>query len=393
MLDDIIGPIGHQVFFDEFFEKKPLLQRAGSRLTDMFSLADFDRYLIAGEGMLQDLVRITHDGNAVFVPSYLGQATTQRAFILEQFTAGATLKLEDLNFRHGKISKLCKKLEEVFGGYVFAKPFLTGVNFSGLEVHFDTTEVFVIQLEGRKEWSVWNKIIENPTHPLQQNLKDVDLGSPVIKAVLEPGDLLYIPAGAPHSAKCLNDYSLHMSIGLEPTKMFEVIEGYLRLMAEQVAELRQNIYPFTNLAESDKNGKLLIERISKTRFRDMLADFEIAYNATKHEVCDSRLATIASSHTINESTKLQVRPSANLKTRRSDDVIAVYYSSTQSPRKSLISTPSNMTLPDYCQEEINALCNMGENSFTPAQLPGKLNTESKVLLCQEMSKVGILILI
>ncbi|PNO51007.1 JmjC domain-containing protein [Aeromonas caviae] len=73
----------------------------------------------------------------------------------------------------------------------FAKPFLTGANFPGLDTHFDTTEVFVVQLEGRKVWHVWDKVIDNPTLPLQQNFKDVDLGAPSIEVILEPGDILY----------------------------------------------------------------------------------------------------------------------------------------------------------------------------------------------------------
>ncbi|UNF36799.1 cupin domain-containing protein [Bartonella krasnovii] len=69
---------------------------------------------------------------------------------MKQFKAGATLKLEDLDSRHPKISVLCKKLEQIFGGYAFAKPFLTGAHFNGLPARFDTIEVFVIQLEGKK---------------------------------------------------------------------------------------------------------------------------------------------------------------------------------------------------------------------------------------------------
>ena len=79
----------------------------------MFTLADFDRYLIAGEGMLHNLVRITKDGVAITIPTYHGQATTQREFVLEAFKSGATLKLEDLDNRHSDIAKICKSLEDI----------------------------------------------------------------------------------------------------------------------------------------------------------------------------------------------------------------------------------------------------------------------------------------
>ena len=60
MLHKIIGSIDQESFFNNYFEKKPLFQRAESSLINMFTLADFDRYLIAGEGMLHNLVRITN---------------------------------------------------------------------------------------------------------------------------------------------------------------------------------------------------------------------------------------------------------------------------------------------------------------------------------------------
>ncbi|WP_139405805.1 hypothetical protein [Aeromonas veronii] len=78
MLHKIIGSIDQESFFNTYFEKKPLFQRAESSLINMFTLADFDRYLIAGEGMLHNLVRITKDGVAITIPTYHGQATTQR---------------------------------------------------------------------------------------------------------------------------------------------------------------------------------------------------------------------------------------------------------------------------------------------------------------------------
>jgi ribosomal protein L16 Arg81 hydroxylase len=293
MLNKIIGPIGKNNFLEDYFEKKPLLQKQANVLTDIFSLADFDSYLIAGEGILQDLVRITFKGSPINIPAYSGQATTQREFVLDQFKSGATLKIEDLDSRHVEIAKLCKDLESAFGGYAFAKPFLTGAGFPGLSAHFDTTEVFVVQLEGRKTWKVWNKIVENPTLPMQQKLNEPDLGAAVIETILEPGDILYIPAGSPHSAKCLDEHSLRIAFGLQPIKIFEVLEGYLRLMSEHMPELRKNIYPFSVISNLNDIAKNIIERLVMVPFVTMKSAFDISYNSTKHETSDRRLITLA----------------------------------------------------------------------------------------------------
>lgn len=391
MLEEIIGSVDFEFFLAEIFEKKPLLTRDISTLTKLFSLVDFDKYLIAGEGFLQDLVKISSNGKSISIPSCSLQATTQREFILDQFKSGATLKLEKLESRHTEIAKLCKKLESIFGGYVFAKPFLTGSNFAGLRPHFDTTEVFVIQMEGRKKWQVWNKIIENPTLPMQKSLSQANLGSAVIDTVLEAGDTLYIPAGTPHAAKCLDTYSLHMAIGLQPIKMFEVLEGYLRLMSENISELRLNIYPFSNQKTLENNAQNLIKRMVKIPFQTMQFDFDIAYNATKCETSDERLFSLARIKNINAKTRLRVRKDANILVRYKKDSMEVYFSSTISPGKPIISTPSNLMMPIHCQEEIQTLRELKENIFSPEDLHGKLNIDSKIILCKKLIDVGIVI--
>ncbi|WP_375640481.1 MULTISPECIES: JmjC domain-containing protein [unclassified Bartonella] len=395
MIDQIIGPVGRQAFLANYFEKKPLIQKSASKLHSLFSIRDFDRYLIAGEGSLHNFVRISKNGATINIPTYNGQAITQREFILEQFKTGATLKLEELDARHPKISILCKQLEQIFGGYAFAKPFLTGANFKGLPAHFDTTEVFVVQLEGRKSWKVWEKLVENPTLPMQRSLVEDELLAPEIEVVLEKGDILYIPAGTPHVAKCLDDYSLHMAFGLQPIKIFEVLEGFIRLMSEHVGDLRKNVFPFSEQTTLEKLTKDLLKRMAGVPFEEILSDFEIAYNATKHEISDERLASLVHAHNINSQTHLQVRLGANLRIRENEDGehISVYFSSTIHPGKPLVSTPSSLSLPAFCRDEVESICAKNYEVFTPVSLAGKLNDESKVTLCRELVNFGIIFLV
>lgn len=303
-------------------------------------------------------------------------------------------KLEELDSRHAGMAELCKSLSEIFGGYVFAKPFLTGASFSGLDVHFDTTEVFVIQMEGKKNWRVWSKIIENPTLPMQKDLTETNLGSTVIETTLESGDVLYIPAGTPHAAKCLDEYSLHLSVGLQPIKLFEVLEGYIRLISEHVSSLRKNIYPFSKKITLEENlNHFLTNKLTNITFQEMYSDFGIAYNATKYETCNKKLTSLANVASINESTALKVRKDACIRIRKTQEEIAIYFSSTISPKKPLVSAPSHLLVPKYCQLEIEAIINHQENCFTPSELCGSLETDSKVLLCKELVKAGILIVI
>lgn len=391
MLSYIIGDISFDNFIAEYFEKQPLFLKGQSLLYNEFCIDDFDQYLISGEGSLQDRVRISKDKSAVMIPSYAGTSETQREFVLNQFRAGATLKLEDLDSRHHGMAAFCKELEGYFGGYCFAKPFLTGRGHDGLNVHFDTTEVFVVQLEGSKRWKVWPKLVHNPTLPMQTTLDIGQLPDLEIEVTLERGDILYIPAGTPHCAACQDEYSLHMAVGLAPVKLFEVLEGYLRILSEHVPDLRKNVFPFTPHGDLDDKKATILTKLSAVPFAKMLDDYKIAYSATKHETSNQRLKSLALSESTDPDTKLRLRVGADIVTRQSDDALSVYFSSTISPGKALISTPTAVQLPKYCEDAITFISKTGNRPFAPRDIEGVLNEESKVILCRELLGLGILL--
>lgn len=392
MLENILGNSNFDSFINEYFEIKPFFLKGESPLYKRFNIKDFDQYLISGEGSLHNRVRISKNGDVITIPSYSGMSETQREFVLNHFKNGATLKLEDLDSRNEKLSELCKFLENIFGGYCFAKPFLTGANHEGLDVHFDTTEVFVVQLEGTKSWKVWPKLVNNPTLPMQSSLDENELPAPTLEVTLEKGDILYLPAGTPHCAKSLDNYSLHMAVGLSPIKVFEVIEGYIRILSEYKDSLRQNIYPWSdsNVLCNEKSN--ILNEIIEIPFKNMLKNFKISYNATKHETSNGRLESIALANKIQKTSKLQVRIGADLEVQPSDGSLSIFYSSTIAPGKPLISSPTSIQIPSICHDAISFIDKTPKHiTFSSLDLPETLDEESNLILCQELVRSGVLI--
>jgi lysine-specific demethylase/histidyl-hydroxylase NO66 len=88
----------------------------------------------------------------------------------------------------------------------------------GLELHFDFHDVFVLQLDGRKRWRVWDPLprtrnpirggatIDSPTFD--------ELGEPLLDLTLERGDCLYLPRGFPHAAETVEAASSHLTVGV-----------------------------------------------------------------------------------------------------------------------------------------------------------------------------------
>jgi hypothetical protein len=58
---------------------------------------------------------------------------------------------------------------------------------------------------------------------------------PLIDAVLNPGDRLYLPRGWLHSAEALGEVSVHLTIGVHPVTRYAVLEALAGLAAEAPA--------------------------------------------------------------------------------------------------------------------------------------------------------------
>jgi hypothetical protein len=88
-------------------------------------------------------------------------------------------------------------------------------------IHYDNRDNIIVQLEGRKRW-----FISTEPPGLQNNWKQVGEALPHLRqhrAVdVEPGDLIYIPRGTPHTVES-NTESLHLSILFVPVTLRDAI--------------------------------------------------------------------------------------------------------------------------------------------------------------------------
>ncbi|WP_417658344.1 cupin domain-containing protein [Pseudidiomarina sp.] len=92
----------------------------------------------------------------------------------------------------------------------------------GVGPHLDQYDVFIIQGSGRRHWQVGARVSaanEICPHPDLKQLADTF--EPIIDAILEPGDMLYIPAGCPHNGVALEP-SINYSVGFRAPNTAEL---------------------------------------------------------------------------------------------------------------------------------------------------------------------------
>jgi hypothetical protein len=71
------------------------------------------------------------------------------------FDRGKTVILTAMQCRWGPVAALCRRLEERFGCPVHTNLYLTPLGAQGFDPHYDTHEVFVLQIEGTKHWRLY----------------------------------------------------------------------------------------------------------------------------------------------------------------------------------------------------------------------------------------------
>jgi ribosomal protein L16 Arg81 hydroxylase len=168
---------------------------------------------------------------------------------------GTTAILANVDQWLPPVGRVASALKGALGCETQAHVFATGPNVPGLPPHADGEDNFLIQLEGRKKWSLW------PRQGLQARGFRADLlGPPAAQFSLGPGQILYIPIGWIHAGEAGVSGSLHLTHQLVPPRAARVIAQDLeRLLWD---DLGDTLAPkgLTQSLERDKVG-LLVKQI------------------------------------------------------------------------------------------------------------------------------------
>ncbi len=120
-----------------------------------------------------------------------------------------------------------------------ANMYLTPKNEKALLPHYDTHDVYVLQIHGKKHWTIYDAPQETPLLNSQQPIfKREQLSNPK-EITLKAGDLMYMPRGLPHEAYTTDESSLHITIGVYPPQWVDLLTKSIQQMAYSNPQLRK----------------------------------------------------------------------------------------------------------------------------------------------------------
>jgi cupin superfamily protein len=127
---------------------------------------------------------------------------------------GATIVANEVDLYSGPVYRLKLELEALLRCKVGVNCYATPMKAQGFSRHVDGHDVIIVQLRGRKRWQLFDRA---PYVAGDYTMDGFTQDRPAGETVLEPGDLLYLPAGFVHAAKSVaGATSVHLTLGFVP---------------------------------------------------------------------------------------------------------------------------------------------------------------------------------
>ncbi len=179
--------------------------------------------------------------------------------IYKIFQAGATIVLSGLQRYWIPLAHFCNTLELELTQPTQANAYITPRGSRGFDVHFDTHEVFLLQVTGSKHWAIYRPHNRLPLPgPATQIVKEP--GRPIMELDLQAGDSMYIPRGFPHGASSLDNTSIHLTIGVLSITWNQLVRGVVEPLLDTLP-FRQSLPPGFAIQDGASLEKELEKRL------------------------------------------------------------------------------------------------------------------------------------
>ena len=260
----LFGGISPNLFMERYWHKKPLLVR---KAIPAFSLAmqnseDLDSPIPASE-----LIQLASQDS---VESRLIKANPW-SFDTGPFTKKSipalsrpnwTLLLQGMEAHHPAAAKILSwfrfipdaRLDDLMIS-------IAGIG-GGVGPHFDSYDVFLIQMSGRRRWQISQQkdLSLSPNLPL----KILQRFKPEHDWVLEPGDMLYLPPHIAHDGVALDAGCQTWSVGFRSPSFKELLQEGLWRLAESLEDIPELERKFADpLQKATLNAEQIPEELIK----------------------------------------------------------------------------------------------------------------------------------
>lgn len=285
--------------------------------------------------------------------------------MLAEFEDGATIVLQGLHLNWPPIAAFCRDLESELGHPAQANAYFTPRSAQGLPVHHDTHDVLSLQVAGEKRWLVYAPAWELPLKNQRYKEEMGEPGAPVHDVTLRAGDTLYLPRGWLHEAKTSDTDSLHITVGINVYTWMDAFRAAIDSCAADAGFRR---------SPDEEGVEELLERLAeRLRPEDVERRRRRKLVRSRRPILEGQLSQLRALEALDLETEVERRPTILFDlagTRLSYEGKAVDF-------------------PENAREELEFVAE-AEAPFTPVDLPGGLDDESRLVFVRRLVREGFL---
>ena len=280
---DLIAPLSTEDFFKSYAGKKPIhIPGPADKFTFAMSWDHLNRILNQTAIWTPHTLQLVLDTNMVRPDQYSreGFGRDGNLTLLADFEKvrtflrhGASLVLNEIETLNPGLKSIAEVLGYEPGGKVQGNLYCSWQKHQAFDVHYDTHDVFAMQVVGEKAWRIYQCPFKDPiNHPMFKSRDNAfhraHKGDLSMEFTMRPGDLVYVPRGFYHEALAESDATVHMSFSVVPLIGLDVVT---MLFEHGVAD---DVFRQAVPHPDERGGAALDEYLMRMvgRMREMLRD-------------------------------------------------------------------------------------------------------------------------
>jgi hypothetical protein len=385
----IFSPVSVQQFLGDYWGRRHLVVHRGDReyFERLFSFADVDRYLAITAKSGDAWLSVGQGGKVA------RRIRTQDVDVRDLYAAvhgGSTILLESTDRWWAPTAELASELGHALSARVKVNVYITPPGQQGAPIHPDVQDVFVLQMEGAKEWHIY----EDRVYEAVETLEHIDgfgytrpalPGEPTLalRTVLETGDLLYLPRGVLHRAVAPPDRpSLHLTVCATPVYWVDFLKVAVEALSLEHPELAGALAPGFERdpavrdrlrAEFGSLLRLVADHASFDRAADVYA---LARTRAEANPADGHFEQLLRLDEITADTLVERRRGRPLRVEAAGDAVRLHFGASHIQAAAAL-TPVFEFIRDHPR-------------FRAGELPGSMSGQSRQVLVQRLVREGLL---
>jgi ribosomal protein L16 Arg81 hydroxylase len=276
-LDQLVAPLTRDEFLSVFRERKLTLLRdaKGARYSTWISWDAIRRLIERGEYPRgRGDFRVSKESVMIPQARWSKDGKVDVGVLEECLAKGFSVIMSHIEPFVPPLGTLCADVKSRLSEVSYAGVIVTSGDDGAFKLHYDPEDLIIVQVEGTKRWQIFGPAVANPVVGMPKPA--APKAAPVFDEVLEPGDLLFVPAGNWHHCQAGPGRSVHLGLFFVPPTGYHAVKALAsELLAEEVFRT-----PLTRLGAPAELAAIearikdrLVERVRQMKLAEFPAEW------------------------------------------------------------------------------------------------------------------------